>query len=131
MHESTLKAYRFYVWLNVVWYLCVAGFGIFTIVMSNSLAANPIEGQELPTDFLRGAGMLLIGISIVFGILAIGVLKQPVNEKTWMVHFVNICMGITTCCLAPFCIWMAIRWNSPEFRESLRAKQEREASFEL
>jgi uncharacterized protein YacL len=116
MHDQILKAYRIYCWINVVWYCGIVFLGSF------SLALYQMVDLDLPRESiiqLNISSILTIALGFVFGIVTIRMMRQPITYKNWVWHYVNICLGITTCCLAPYCLWLAMRWNDKEFRNSL------------
>jgi hypothetical protein len=125
MIDKTLRAYRFYCWLNVVWYVLIGSFGMGCFIFGGQLSID-IDGVSVErVTLLRNSGLILAIIGLVFGVGSVLLMRQRSTEKTWLFHFLNICLGITTCCLSPFCIWLAIRWNSKEIKDYFaRAKFE-------
>ena len=122
--QQTLKLYRAYCILNVIWYVVVGGLGVAGILLAKS--ADP---ELLPPDqgqILRLCGIILILIAVVFGTATVKLMQLPRTPTTYTAHFVNICLGLTTCLLTPLCLYLAIQWQKPE----LRAHFEQE-SFKL
>jgi hypothetical protein len=81
---------------------------------------NGTPNQEiLPEDQIPMFRWALIGMAAygwTFFALTIFLMKPVRNNKWWLGAFINICLGVTTCCLAPYCLPLAINWNSKEVK---------------
>jgi hypothetical protein len=119
--ERNLRFYDFYIWLNLVWYVCILFLGVSAI----RVQLPPEEFPPAVVATMRGGGFILCLIGIVCFILSLK-LKNPERTKSgWTIAFMNICFGISTCILAPFCIFLALEWNREEFkREFIQEKFE-------
>ncbi|MBS1702521.1 MAG: hypothetical protein JST12_12720 [Armatimonadetes bacterium] len=84
------------------------------------LREGTVDLSQIPPDqiaMLRGS-LIFLGIySWILFAMNLAILKPQRTHKWWMGAFINICVGISTCCLAPLCIPLAIKWNSKEVRE--------------
>ena len=112
--DKTLKHYRFYSWLNMAWYafLCLLGFtGLFF-----ARTADPVALPPESRDVFQKACFALVVMGVVLGLGNLSLMRMPKTPKSHLAHFINICLGISTCVLAPYCIWLAIRWQSPEVK---------------
>lgn len=111
--QKILRLYDFYVWLNLVWYGLIFLLGVLAI----RVQLPPDDFDELAQRTLRICG----GVFCLIGVIFFGIsmkLKSPERTKAgWMIAFINICLGISTCILAPFCIFLAMKWNQVEFRD--------------
>ena len=105
--------YRAYCWLNVVWYAVILVLGVFSVRLAKANAADLGEQASI----LISSGYLLMALGIVFGAFALWFLTVPLKKTPHIAHMVNICLGISTCCLAPFCIYLALQWQKPEVLE--------------
>lgn len=98
----------------MAWYafLCFLGFaGLFL-----SRTADP---EVLPPEnrgVFQIASFALVVMGVVFGLTNLSLMRQPRSPKAHLAHFVNICLGISTCLLAPYCIWLAMRWQQPDLK---------------
>lgn len=112
--DKTLQHYRIYCWLNMAWYgfLCFIGFtGLFLSRTADSEVLPP-ESRNV----FQVACFSLVGMGVCFGLANLSLIRQPKSPKSHLAHFINICLGISTCVLAPYCIWLALRWQSPEVK---------------
>ena len=112
--EKTLKHYQIYCWLNCAWYgfLCFWGFAGLAL-------ARTADSEALPEDsrgIFQAASFVLVVMGVGFGLANLSLMRQPKTPKAHLAHFINICIGISTCLLAPYCIWLAIRWQSPDVK---------------
>ena len=109
--QRTLRLYKVYIGLNLLWYTLIFILGVisFQIVLDpNDLA--------YADGVLKVSGVILILIGALFFLLTLLTSKPKRNQAGWMTAFINICLGITSCLLTPFCIYLAIQWNHPEFK---------------
>jgi hypothetical protein len=112
--DKTLQHYRIYCYLNLAWYafLCFLGFtGLF---LARSADPEVLPPESRGVFQLACFGLVVMGVG--FGLANLSLMRQPKNPKAHLAHFVNICLGISTCLLAPYCIWLAIRWQKPEVK---------------
>ena len=117
MVERALKQYRIYCIINLTWYallilLCIT---MIVLLRGGSPAPDVLLNDQIPS--FRGT---LIGMAVyawIFFAVTLFVMKPVRTHKWWVGAMVNICIGISTICLAPLCIMMAIRWNSKEVKD--------------
>lgn len=107
-----LRFYDLYIWMNLVWYLLVLFIGVTAVRIQ--LPAEDFTPPVIATMRVGGAMLIMIGV-ICFGLSL--KLKNPERTKAgWTAAFINICFGISTCLLTPFCIFLALAWNREEFK---------------
>lgn len=126
MVERTLKLYRIYCYVNLIWY-GVTSLGSITLVLF--LRQTTLDLSALPPEqltLLNGLLVFLAAVCWIFFALTLGVMKPSRTKKWWLGGFLNICLGISTCCLAPLCIPLAIMWSNPDFKRYFEP-----ASFDL
>lgn len=117
MIEKTLRLYRFYCYLNLIWYAALTLFSITTIlVLKKGDFPGEVIDKDQSTMLLKLLFMMLI-MSWVFFAITLTMMKPVRTRKWWIGGSMNIYLGITTCCLAPFCIPLAIKWNAQEFKD--------------
>jgi hypothetical protein len=126
MVERAIKQYRVYCYINLAWYalLIILCIGMAIALKDGNPAPDVLPEDQIPT--LRGT---MVGMAIygwIFFALTLFLMKPVRTTKWWMGSFINICLGVSTCFLAPFCIPMAIRWNSKEVRDHFNQQ-----SFEI
>jgi hypothetical protein len=95
------------------------------LVLKNG-SPNP---ELLPEDQISNLRLTFFGTAVygwIFFTVTLFMIKPVRNRRWWLGAFINICVGISTCCLAPFCIPLAIKWNSPDVRDYFNRQ-----SFEL
>lgn len=117
MVERALKQYRIYCFINLAWYALLI---ILCIGMSLFLKSGTPNPDVLPDDQIPSFRATLVGMAIygwIFFALTLFLMKPVRTHKWWLGAFINILLGVSTCCLAPLCIPMALRWNSKEVRE--------------
>ena len=117
MVERVLKQYRIYCYINLAWYALLILLCITSVLTIKSGTPNPDILPEDQIPMIRGT---LVGLAIygwIFFVLTLFLMKPVRSSKWWLGAFINICLGVSTCCLAPFCIPMAIRWNSKEVKD--------------
>lgn len=110
--QRTLRLYQVYIGLNLIWYALIFILGVisFQIVLPQDPELANADGV------LKVSGVILILIGALFFLLTLLTSKPKLNQAGWMTAFINICLGITSCILTPFCIYLAIQWNHPEFK---------------
>ena len=116
MVERTLKLYRIYCYINLIWYALLS-LGSITMVLF--LRMTSIDLSQVPADqmtLLNNSLIFLAIVSWIFFATTLSVMKPVRTRKWWLGGFMNICLGVTTCCLAPFCLPLAFMWNAPEFK---------------
>jgi hypothetical protein len=80
---------------------------------------NP-SPDVIPDDQIPMLCGTLIGMAAygwIFFVVTLFLMKPVRSHKWWLGAFINICLGVSTCCLAPICIPMAIKWNSQEVKD--------------
>ena len=126
MVERALKQYRFYCFINLAWYALLIVLCIGSLMYLKQGSPNP---DTIPEDQVSTLRITFIGMGAyawVFFLVTYFLMKPVRTSKWWLGAFINICLGITTCCLAPICIPMAIQWNSEEVKDYFNKQ-----SFEL
>ncbi len=117
MVERALKQYRIYCFINLAWYALLI---ILCITMVLVLKNGTPDPEVLPQDqvaSIRGTLVWLAAYAWIFFALTLFMMKPVRTTKWWLGAFINILLGVSTCCLAPLCLPMAVRWNSKEVRE--------------
>ena len=117
MVERALKQYRIYCFINLAWYALVILLGITMVLVLKNGTPNPETIPEEQIGSLRVVSACLAGYGWIFFLLTVFLMKPVRTSKWWLGAFLNICFGISTCCLAPLCIPMAISWNSKEVKD--------------
>lgn len=113
MVESALKLYRIYCILNLVWYALLI---LTSITLVLFLRSGTLDLSQIPADqiqLLNGCLIFLAAYSWILFAVTLTLMKPVRTSKWWLGAFFNICVGISTCFLAPLCIPLALRWNSP------------------
>lgn len=117
MVDLALKQYRFYCFINLAWYAIFILLCIFSLFILKTGSPNP---EILPEEQVSTFRVILLGAAIygwIFFAVTMFLMKPVRSHKWWLGAYINICLGITTCCLAPLCIPMAIKWNSKEVKD--------------
>lgn len=117
MVERALKQYRIYCFINLAWYALLILLCITMVLLIKNGSPNP---DILPEDQIAGLKWFFIGMAVygwIFFALTLMYMRPTRTMKWWLGAFLNICFGIGTCILAPFCIHLALKWNSKEVRE--------------
>ena len=112
--EKTLQHYQIYCWINTAWYgfLCFLGFAGLALARTADPDVLPSESQGV----FQFACFALVVMGVGFGLANLSLMRQPKTPKAHRAHFINICLGISTCLLAPYCVWLAIQWQKPEVK---------------
>jgi len=131
---DVLLAYRWYCYLSIglsglIALLATAGFVLGQYA--------PIKPE--PATQLKNLSLFLFVISAGMIYFSLRVLKLPRNRTTYGAHLTNIAVGISTCVLAPFCIWLLLEWLKPEVKSyfespedsALEPAKTRPAKFDL
>lgn len=128
--QRILQIYRMYCFANLAFYGVLVIIAVLGLFSAKAISADPPAemSPDLPQQ-IRAMSFLLLGIAGLFGILAVKVLKMGRSLTSYSVHMTNIAAGITTICLAPFCIWLLIQWMSPEVRAHFETQAD--PKFEL
>lgn len=126
MVEQALKRYRLYCFVNLAWYALLILLCITFVLLLKGGSPNPEILPEDQVASMRWTLIFMLVYSWVFFVITLYLMKPVRTAKWWMGALINICLGISTCCLAPLCIPMAIQWNSKEVKDYFQPR-----SFEL
>ena len=112
--DKTLRHYRIYCWLNMAWYafLCFIGFAGLLLARAADPEVLPVESRGT----FQMASLALVVMGVVFGLANYSLMRQPRTQQAYLAHLINICLGISTCILAPYCIWLGLQWQKPEVK---------------
>lgn len=105
--QKTFFWYRVYCALMVLLYAGVLVFGIF-------LARGDFSTRDYSPQELALTGIIYAVVSTVLLIGFAVALFLPPKPYNWIVGLVTICIGMTSCCFAPFLIPLIIYWLKPE-----------------
>ena len=117
MIERALKQYRLYCYINLAWYALLI---VLCIGMALFLRGGTPDPDTLPAEQVPAIRNTLIGMAAygwIFFAATLFMMKPVRTHKWWLGAFINVCLGVSTCCLAPFCIPLAIKWNSKEVKD--------------
>jgi hypothetical protein len=87
------------------------------VLLIKNGSPNP---EVLSQDQIPGLKGVLIGMAVygwIFFTLTLVYMKPVRTSKWWLGALINICCGISTCILTPFCIQLALKWNSKEVKD--------------
>ena len=107
--RKTFFWYRVYMGFMTALYVAVTVFGGLAIYLSQNVANNAREAEEF---LINGIVCFIVGIPLSLA-FAIG-LFLPRKSWNWIVGFVYIAIGLTSCCLLPATIPLLIFWIKPE-----------------
>lgn len=112
-------------WLGAALNLAVAAGSIWLLVNAERLSQTPLppdmaaqlEIDYVPIEMIQPAGKAFLPVGILFGIGMIILPFLPKTPKMWQGHLLNIALGLTSCCLTPFCLYLMLRWLKPDVRQ--------------
>ncbi len=109
--QRTFFWYRVYCGVMVVLYLAVMVFGIALATLA-TLQPDTTTQYERYQVLIIGIGNATIGV--VFFLAFVVALFLPPKPYNWIVGFVMMGIGMTSCCFIPFVIPLLIFWIKPE-----------------
>jgi MFS family permease len=114
--RKTFMWYRIYCGAMTLLYLFVAGVGIAIAFFM------PQSGQRDEMEmYITGIVYAIVGVP--FAILYLVAALLPPRPWNWIVGFVAIGIGLTSCCFLPALIPLLIFWIKPETQAFLGRKQ--------
>ncbi|NOT46378.1 MAG: hypothetical protein HOP17_01320 [Acidobacteria bacterium] len=105
--SKTFLWYRVYCAFMVFLYLAVAAFGV-------ALLVSPFETSQADAGQIRIIGTINAALGLSFFFLFAVALFLPAKPYNWIIGFVSIAIGMTSCCTWPATIPLLIYWVKPE-----------------
>lgn len=99
------------------------------VILALVIRDHGLDDLDIPPDQMTLMGRTFVFMAVYSWVMFVAVLylMKPVRTmKWWTGAFINICLGVTTCCLAPFCIPVAINWNREEVKKYFDEKSNRD-----
>lgn len=106
--------YRAYCYLNVLLNLASIGAGIWMIENKELLGER--FGTDWPADVWPMIGSSLMLGGAIFTVGSVVVLMLPNKPWAWVVHLINLIVGVMGCFTALLCIPLLIVWFRPEVK---------------
>lgn len=105
--SKTFFWYRIYCAFMAFLYLAVASIGVFLLFV-------PIETSKADAMQTWIMGIVNLVMGAIFFFLFVTALLLPAKPYNWIVGFVSIAIGLTSCCTWPATIPLLIYWIKPE-----------------
>lgn len=110
------KAYC--VFMALLYLCCLAGGFLLLKYKDDVLPPNPAPGDVVGLQ-IQSAALTIMGAALT--LLYIVALILPRNKLNWIVGFITIGIGLTSCCCMPATIPLLIYWLKDETRFYLNA----------